>query len=367
MAEVDDHAWDDLRAAIGQDFDPGGHVAGNEVSEGQVRYYCEVLELDCPLHYDADVARQHGYDGIIAPVSSMTAPFAYTALWEPGQATRFPVADPGYHSVQQMLHRGPEPTPLPMPPTSAFFISGVEVDYFSPLMVGDRLEVAGRKLVDVNVRKTRVGHGAFVTTESSYSNQHGRLIAVQRYIGFHYNPSDEPSEGPAPEQSAPPATPLAERRGELEARASYVDWSYQRTFDDVNEGDEVPPVVINLTIQRLIEWAAATHQFHPIHHNTEFARGTGAPDMFANNVACQSWVERTVREYIGLDGRIKKVGPVQIRTFSVPGDAVATAGVVRRKWQEGGENLVELEMWSEHGRGFAVAPTAVIVALPSSN
>ncbi len=367
--QIKEYTWDDLIAAIGQDFGAGGHIGVDEIDKTQIRHFCEALELDCPLHYDEEVARKHGYTGIIAPASSLTAPFSYSALWEPGEDTRFPVAEPDYHSVQKTRHSGPTPSPLPMPKTTAFFISGVEVEYFSDPVVGDQITTMGNKLLSVNVRDTTVGSGAFLTTEASRYNQHGRLISKQRTIGYHYNPwppDHQPSEGRnSARQSTDEGPGLGARRKDLKARAGYIDWSVQRYFEDVSEGDEAPPVVINLTVQRIVEWASATHQFHPIHHNTRFVQKEGAPDMYANNVTCQSWWERTVREYIGLDGKIKKVGPIRIRIFNIPGDAVATTGIVRRKWQEGGENLIELEMWSEHDRGISVGPAPVIVALPS--
>lgn len=144
-----------------------------------------------------------------------------------------------------------------------------------------------------------------------------------------------------------------------------ADWSIQRRFEDVQVGDQIPPITFNLTVERIIEYAAAVWQFHPIHHNTRFAQKTGAPDMYANNTVVQGWIERTVREYIGLDGRIRRVGPVRIRTFSCPGDTVVTRGTVKRTWQEGGRNYLELELLAEHQRGVCVAPSPVIVTLPS--
>ena len=144
-----------------------------------------------------------------------------------------------------------------------------------------------------------------------------------------------------------------------------ADWTKQRCFEDVNEGDEVPPVTFNLTVLRLIIEAGGNRDFAQIHHNTRVAQQQGAPEMYANNVFIQGWWERTVREFIGLDGRIKKVGPFRMRIFNPVGEAAVTKGTVKRKWQENGENLVELEMWSEHSGGVSVGPGPVLVALPS--
>ena len=144
-----------------------------------------------------------------------------------------------------------------------------------------------------------------------------------------------------------------------------ADWTKQRYFEDVAEGDEVPPITFNMTVQRLVIEAGANRDFNPIHHNTRLAQAQGAPEMYANNTFILGWWERTAREYIGLGGVIKKLGPFRLRIFNNVGEVVLCKGTVKRKWQEGGENLVELEMWSEHSRGVSSGPGPVLVSLPS--
>ncbi len=144
-----------------------------------------------------------------------------------------------------------------------------------------------------------------------------------------------------------------------------TDWSKQRYWEDVKEGDDVPPVTVNLTVQRMIMLAGANRDFNQIHHNDRVAQKQGAPNMYINNGSVQGIWERTVREFIGLDGDIKKVGPFRMRVFNTVGESVVTRGTVKRKWQEGEQHLVELEIWSEHSKGVSVGPGPVLVTLPS--
>ena len=144
-----------------------------------------------------------------------------------------------------------------------------------------------------------------------------------------------------------------------------VDWSKQRYFEDLREGDEIDSVSFPITIQRLVMEAGANRDFAPIHHNREIAQGGGAPDMYCNNFFIQGMWERTVREFIGVRGVIKKVGPFRMRIFNTAGDTVVCKGKVARKWQEGGQNLLELEVWSENSRGVSVGPAPYVVTLPS--
>ena len=144
------------------------------------------------------------------------------------------------------------------------------------------------------------------------------------------------------------------------------DWSKQRYFDDVNEGDEVPTLAFPISAHRMIVQAGANKDFAAIHHNTEVAQAQGAPEMYVNNVFHQSMWERTTREYIGLGGVIKRIGPFRMKIFGVVGETIQVKGNVKKKWQEDGQNFIELELRSEISQGrISVGPGAVLVTLPS--
>lgn len=144
-----------------------------------------------------------------------------------------------------------------------------------------------------------------------------------------------------------------------------TDWSVQRYFEDVQEGDEVPSVSFPITIQRLVMEAGANRDFNAWHHNREAAQAGGAPDMFCNTLFIQGMWERTVREFIGLRGMFRKIGPFRMRIFNPVGDTVVVKGKIARKYQEDGQNFLELEMWSENTKGVSVGPGPVLVTLPS--
>ncbi|QNU25927.1 hotdog family protein [Geobacillus zalihae] len=144
-----------------------------------------------------------------------------------------------------------------------------------------------------------------------------------------------------------------------------MKWDIQRYWEDVSIGDVIPAIEYPLSVYRLIMAAGANRDFNSIHHNSEFAKETGAPDMYANNIFLQGMWERTVREYIGLAGAIKSVKGFRMKIFNIVGDTVVTKGVVKNKWREAENHLVELEIWSENSQGISVGPGSVIVVLPS--
>ncbi len=138
----------------------------------------------------------------------------------------------------------------------------------------------------------------------------------------------------------------------------------QRSFEDVSVGDELPPLSFPISVYRLVFEAGANRDFNAIHHNTEYAQSTGAPEMYANNLFLQGMWERTVREYIGLDGTIKALRGFRMRTFNTVGDTVTVKGRVERLWEDGQTGMVEIVMWSESAKGVTVGPGSMIVTLP---
>lgn len=360
-------AWQPMIDAIGQDFSGGVKSSAIDLIEaGAVRRYCEPLEFGCPLHHDAAVAREHGYRDILAPVAGISSTWIDPGQWKPGMPTNYPNADPNFDSIHDLVPEARTAEP-PTPPTSAGFATDIEIEYHEPPCVGDRLTTSGRKLLSVTPRETSVGRGAFMVWETQIHNQREELVARSRTGVYLYVPHQRTAGAPGAAPSARPSGPIMAAiapKAPLPA-AQPVDWSVQRYFEDVHVGDEIAPVVFNMTIFRLVVETGTNRDFHQIHHNTVVAQGQGAPDMYANNGFIQGMWERAVREYIGVAGRFKKTGPFRMKTFNNVGESVITRGTVKRTWVEGNEHLVEIEVWSEHSRGVSVGPGPVVVSLPS--
>ncbi|MES2717242.1 MAG: acyl dehydratase [Pseudomonadota bacterium] len=138
----------------------------------------------------------------------------------------------------------------------------------------------------------------------------------------------------------------------------------QRFWDDVVEGEPLEQLSFPLSIYRLVMAAGANRDFNAIHHNADHARSTGAPDMYANNLLLQGMWERTVRQFIGLAGVIRRQSGFQMRLFNTVGDTVVVKGQVERKWLEGDAGFVELRMWSENSKGVSVGPGRIVATLP---
>lgn len=140
--------------------------------------------------------------------------------------------------------------------------------------------------------------------------------------------------------------------------------TFQRAWEDVKEGDALPTLQFPLTVYRLVMAAGANRDFNAIHHNSEYAKASGAPEMYANNLFLQGMWERAVREYIGMGGVIRKLSGFRMKVFNTVGDTVVVKGQVLRKWLENGVGHVEFEIRSENAQGVSVGPGRIVATLP---
>jgi acyl dehydratase len=134
-------------------------------------------------------------------------------------------------------------------------------------------------------------------------------------------------------------------------------------FEDVKEGDEIPPFVVeNLTRTDLVRYAGASGDFNPIHHDQTFAETAGNPTVFAHGMLNAGFVSRCVTDYVGRENlrRFK----VRFATRVWPGDTITCKGKVTRKLQENGEKLIEGELVALNQKGETAITGSFRAALP---
>ena len=135
-------------------------------------------------------------------------------------------------------------------------------------------------------------------------------------------------------------------------------------FEDVNVGDEIPKLVKNCTTQQLVMWAAGSGDMYPIHYDKDFAAGNGLPGVIVHGALKNAFLGQMLHDWIGEKGQIKKYS-CQYRGMDVPGQDITCRGVITNKAQEGGQNLVELDIWTENPNGDKTTPGKATVILPS--
>jgi acyl dehydratase len=138
-----------------------------------------------------------------------------------------------------------------------------------------------------------------------------------------------------------------------------------RSFEDVAVGEVLPAVSYPITVYRLVMAAGSNRDFNSIHHNTEYARSTGAAEMYANTQFLMSAWERCVRDWMGIGGTIRAIRGFRMRSFNYAGDTVHVRGEVAQTRVAGdGTGVVSVAIRCENSQGVTVGPGVVEVSLP---
>jgi acyl dehydratase len=148
-----------------------GKPLGPPVSAGITRreaqrYARAVGDLD-PIYFDESAARAAGYDGLVAPPTfvghavvegSTLGDLREDGLWvDRGQRLRLAV--------------------------SRTMFGGEEWEFRAPVLVGDTI-TAERRLGKVEEKDGRSGPFVLIHNETTFTNQHGEVVAVSRLVGI---------------------------------------------------------------------------------------------------------------------------------------------------------------------------------------
>ena len=101
-------------------------------------------------------------------------------------------------------------------------------------------------------------------------------------------------------------------------------------YDQVEVGDELPPLTVPVTRLDLIRYAGASRDFNIIHWNERFARSVGLPDVIAQGMFTMAVAGRIVTDWVGDPGAVVEYSARFTRPVVVPDPGSATIEVTAR-------------------------------------
>jgi acyl dehydratase len=131
-----------------------------EVERGAIRKFADAVGDRNPLIWDDEYARNSRYGSVVAPPGF----FGWPVKWDSPMPFFSPIRE---ELITASIKAG----------FSRIVDGGIEYEFFHPVRVGDTL-VAVAKIADIYARETKGGTLVFSVTETSYTNQHGVLVAV---------------------------------------------------------------------------------------------------------------------------------------------------------------------------------------------
>ena len=256
--------------------------------------------------------------------------------------------------------------------------AGGVITFHRPIWEGDRIR-AEESVVDV-VRKTseRIGDFLICTAKVEYFNHRQESVATKvtnmaRYKNLGGGKTieyDRETKTNIVEESPDPLVFERERRG-----------GERRSWDDIVEGEDIPQ--LNKGTYTVTELFLFTHGVVGTGRSPRAAleaeeskdlggggrydeehakKRRNMPGQFDWGPQRVCWLCQIATDWAGDDATIKSMD-TRVRHPNIVGDTNTVYGKVARKYTDGGENLVDLQVWNENQSGLATAQSTITVAL----
>ena len=152
MAEQQSIITDEMRNQIGKEGPP----STLEVDKTAIRMFARAVGHTDPIFYDEDEAKRRGYRSLLAP--------------------------PGYLGTRVFNPKGGEaegPGGFTRGPYKRILNGGTEIEYLGDVCAGDVL-TSRSKIASLDERQGNIGPMLITVSETGYTNQDGKLVAISR-------------------------------------------------------------------------------------------------------------------------------------------------------------------------------------------
>lgn len=137
-------------------------------------------------------------------------------------------------------------------------------------------------------------------------------------------------------------------------------------WEDVEEGQPLPPIRYELSMLRLVAYVRATGLYDYVHLDRDYAQAVGARDVFAATPHVAGLFSRLVTDWSGPEADLRSLS-FSMRAQSCCNDDLLVTGKVGRKYRgSDGSFLVDLvDLNIAHDKAPSAAVASATVALPS--
>ena len=134
------------------------------------------------------------------------------------------------------------------------------------------------------------------------------------------------------------------------------------TFDSVQVGELLPALELPAVDRGMLAlFAGASGDHNPIHIDTDFARRSGMPDVFAHGMLGMAWLARLLTRWTPQAG-LRRFD-VRFQGITHLGNAIRGQGRVVEKLEQAGERCVRIELLSANQFGQTKIVGDALVAL----
>jgi acyl dehydratase len=283
------------------------------------------------------------------------------------------------------------------------FHAGNDIEFFQAVRAGDTIGPTFRPWRVERKRGRFAGEMVAMDVEIAYRNQFDELVAVAHGNVLRVVRAEARERGKYADVKPEPYQPEELERIWDAYDREEIRGSTPRYWEDVAVGELVGPIVrgplriVEISFRnwhgggRLtgaggmtygghyfqfqeylqrpgyaetdVETGVSDHP-HRGHWEDSFARKIGVPGAYDIAVQRTAWHATLMTNWVGDEGWLRRVW-CEFRLFNVEGDTTWITGKVIRKWIEGRQHLVEVELTAQNQRGESTTPGGAWVVLPS--
>jgi hypothetical protein len=139
-------------------------------------------------------------------------------------------------------------------------------------------------------------------------------------------------------------------------------------FEDFEEGMPLATVSKGpMMVGHQVRWAGASDNYHhEFHHDEYVAKALGYPGILLSGPLMACLLLTEVGRWLGSQARITRFHD-RNSANTLPRDAADLHGFVKRKYEENGKGMVEIECWIENQHGVKTTPGGATAELPLRN
>ncbi len=192
---------------------------------------------------------------------------------------------------------------------TATLATATDQEFIADLRPSDLVTARDHYTSASRLKHTALGRGHFLSTRTSYSRQDGVEVGRLTLTIFVFEP--RPMAMPAPPAPAPAGRP---------------DFPEAAPAVSLRTGGVLPDTRIPVTPTLIVAGAMATRDVYPVHHDRDFARSHGNPDIVMNILTTNGLLSRVVGEWSG-GARLTRLD-TRLRAPAYPHHTLTVGGLV---------------------------------------
>lgn len=129
------------------------------------------------------------------------------------------------------------------------------------------------------------------------------------------------------------------------------------TWDSINEGDALPEMQKKPSLTQMVKFAAGNWDFNPLHHDFKYFACEYLGSVLLQGHYRYAVLGELVQTWLGHNqgGRIKTIF-CEHRGMDFPDAEISCQGTVAKKYEENGQKLVDLTIWTQDAEGKQKSP-----------